>query len=63
MTINEQKEQAKIEKQSLIQKILICQKSSLYTQEELLKKNLKQLRQIYEQIHMQYSNDWRASKC
>ncbi len=53
VTIQEQKEQARIEKQSLIQKILICQKKLLYVPEILEKKNLKQLRQIFEQVRKQ----------
>lgn len=50
MTVEEQKEQARNEKRSLIQKIIICQKRLLYIQEMLEKKNLKQLRKIYEQV-------------
>ena len=53
MTIQEQKEQARIEKQSLIQKILICQTKLLYVPEMLEKKNLKQLRQIYDRVRKQ----------
>lgn len=50
MTVEEQKAIARMEKQSLIQKILICQRESYFVPEFLEKRTLKELRAIYAQV-------------
>ena len=53
MTVEEKKEQAKFLKESLMNRILMCQSANEYTMEDLRGKTLAQLERIWDKIKHQ----------